>query len=276
MTRRGDTLIEVMLSISIFAVVALLTINLMNGGINTAQRTLEVAMARNEIDAQAEALRFIHHSYVAERQMNSDESSFRYIWENIIKKANKPSSLEHIDNVNDDGRNSFDINNIDNCSAAYLNPTSTTTDAGHLSYFNSFILNTRMVLPQKVDSYMGTSYSNLVNNEVAILYKNNPTKFSATSLYPRIIYKKDGGSSSDTTDDIGINQGDTIDNLYNRIATAEGVWIDVAGNKGDNGTNIARSDYYDFYIRTCWEGAGMNVPTTLTTVVRLYNPEVLE
>ena len=80
MTRRGDTLIEVMLSISIFAVVALLTINLMNGGINTAQRTLEVAMARNEIDAQAEALRFIHHSYVAERQMNSDESSFRYIW----------------------------------------------------------------------------------------------------------------------------------------------------------------------------------------------------
>ena len=43
MTRRGDTLIEVMLSISIFAVVALLSVNLMNDGINTAQRTLEVA-----------------------------------------------------------------------------------------------------------------------------------------------------------------------------------------------------------------------------------------
>ena len=276
MVRRGDTLIEVMLSISIFAVVALLTINLMNDGINTAQRTLEVAMARNEIDAQAEALRFIHHSYVAERQMSSDESNFKYLWETIVKKANKPSSLEHIDNVNDDGRNSFDINNMENCESAYLNPTSTTTDAGHLSYFNSFVLNTRMVLPQKVDSYMGTSYTNLVNDEVSVLFKNDPSKFSAPSLYPRIIYKKDGGSSSDTTETIGMNQGETLDNLYNRIATAEGIWIDVAGNKGDNGENTARSDYYDFYIRTCWSGAGMNVPTTLTTVVRLYNPEVLE
>jgi prepilin-type N-terminal cleavage/methylation domain-containing protein len=276
MTRRGDTLIEVMLSISIFAVVALLTINLMNDGINTAQRTLEVAMARNEIDAQAEALRFIHHSYVAERQMTSDESDFKYLWKQIVKKANKPSALEHVDTANEDGRNSFDINDIDNCQAAYLNPTSTTADAGHLAYFNSFILNTRMVLPQKVDNYMGTDYNDLVNDEVTILYKNNPTKFSSPSLYPRIIYRKDGSSDSDTTENIDMNKGEKINNLYNRISTAEGIWIDVAGNKGDNGENSARSDYYDFYIRTCWQGAGMNVPTTLTTVVRLYNPEVLE
>ena len=276
MTRRGDTLIEVMLSISIFAVVALLTINLMNDGINTAQRTLEVAMARNEIDAQAEALRFIHHSYVAERQMTSDESNFKYLWNNIVKKANKPSSLEHVDTINNDGRNSFDINNINKCEDAYLNPTSTTTDAGHLAYYNSFVLNTRMVLPQKVSTYMGSDYSGLVNNEVAILYKSNPSKFATPSLYPRIIYKKDGGSSNDTTDSIAMNKGEKIDNLYNRIATAEGIWIDVAGNKGDNGEDSARSDYYDFYIRTCWQGAGMRAPTTLTTVVRLYNPEVLE
>ena len=61
-SKRGDTLIEVMLSISIFAFVAMLTINMMNDGINTAQRTLEAEMARNEIDAQAEALRFIHNN----------------------------------------------------------------------------------------------------------------------------------------------------------------------------------------------------------------------
>ena len=276
MTRRGDTLIEVMLSISIFAVVALLSINLMNDGINTAQRTLEVAMARNEIDAQAEALRFIHHSYVAERQMTNDESNFKYLWNKIVKKANKPSALERVDTANSDGRNSFDINDINSCEAAYLNPTSTTNDAGHLAYFNSFILNTRMVLPQKVDSYMGSNYNNLVENEVAVLYKNNPGKFSDPSLYPRIIYRKEGGSTSDTTDGIDLNKGENINNLYNRIATAEGIWIDVAGNKGDNGENTARSDYYDFYIRTCWQSAGTRVPSTLTTVVRLYNPEVLE
>jgi len=276
MTRRGDTLIEVMLSISIFAVVALLSINLMNDGINTAQRTLEVAMARNEIDAQAEALRFIHHSYVAERQMTTDESNFSYLWNKIVKKANKPSALERVDTINNDGRNSFDINNINNCESAYLNPTSTTTDAGHLAYFNSFVLNTRLVLPQKVDSYMGVNYGSLVDDEVAVIYKNNPGKFGAPSLYPRIIYRKDGGSTSDTTDDISLDKGEKVNNLYNRIATAEGIWIDVAGNKGDNGENIARSDYYDFYIRTCWQSAGTRVPSTLTTVVRLYNPEVLE
>lgn len=276
MTRRGDTLIEVMLSISIFAVVALLSINLMNDGINTAQRTLEVAMARNEIDAQAEALRFIHHSYVAERQMTTDESNFRYLWSKIVSKANKPSALERVDTINSDGRNSFDINDINNCEVAYLNPTSTTTDAGHLAYFNSFILNTRMVLPQKVDNYMGTNYESLVDDEVAVLYKSNPGKFSDPSLYPRIIYRKDGSSTSDTTEDIDLNKGEKINNLYNRIASAEGIWIDVAGNKGDNGENSARSDYYDFYIRTCWQSAGTRVPSTLTTVVRLYNPEVLE
>ena len=276
MTKRGDTLIEVMLSISIFAVVALLSVNLMNDGINTAQRTLEVAMARNEIDAQAEALRFIHHSYVAERQMTSDESNFKYLWNKIVKNANKPSSLEHVDNTNSDGRNSFDINNMANCESGYLNPTSTTTDRGHLAYYNSLILNTRMVLPQKVNTYMGINYDDLVDNEVAVLYKNNSNKFASPSLYPRIIYKKDNNSNSETTEDIDLNKGEKINNLFNRISSAEGIWIDVAGNKGDNGENTARSDYYDFYIRACWQSAGSRAPSTLSTVVRLYNPEVLE
>ena len=56
----GDTLIEVMFSVTVFALVIVVSINLMNGGINTAQKTLEVTMTRNEIDAQAEAIRFIH------------------------------------------------------------------------------------------------------------------------------------------------------------------------------------------------------------------------
>ena len=39
--KHGDTIVEVMLSIAIFSAVAMLTINLMNRGLNTAQTTLE-------------------------------------------------------------------------------------------------------------------------------------------------------------------------------------------------------------------------------------------
>ena len=63
--------------------------------------------------------------------------------------------------------------------------------------------------------------------------------------------------------------------IYNKIERAEGIWINVAGNN-NNKLDVKRSDYFDFYIRTCWQSAGTNTPSTITTVVRLYNPEVME
>ena len=75
--KHGDTIIEVTLSITIFSLIAVLSLNLMNNGVSNAQRTLEITMARNEIDAQAEALRYIHSSYVAERQLSRGQSQFR-------------------------------------------------------------------------------------------------------------------------------------------------------------------------------------------------------
>jgi len=266
-TLRGDTLIEVMLSISVFAVVALLAINMMNDGINTAQRTLETAMARNEIDAQAEALRFIHQSYVAERQKTSSESGFKQLWETIISRANKPSTLEDDENdLKNGGLTAFDINNMDSCNVAY-----STNQNGHFNKYRSFILNTRLVLPdanKKSPKYLDTPYSELLNNEI-IIEKN---RLAEASLYPRLIFKKNQNATIDS-DDINLNQGETVANLFNLVSSAEGIWIDVAGN---NEANPKRSDYFDFYIRTCWQSAGTRVPSTLTTVVRLYNPEVLQ
>ena len=49
--RRGDTLIEVMFSVTVFALVIVISVNLMNGGLNTAQKTLETTMTRNEMAA---------------------------------------------------------------------------------------------------------------------------------------------------------------------------------------------------------------------------------
>lgn len=62
--RRGDTVIEVILAITVFSVIAVGAITIMNQGINSAQRSLEITQVRQQIDAQAEALRYIHQTYI--------------------------------------------------------------------------------------------------------------------------------------------------------------------------------------------------------------------
>lgn len=62
---RGDTLIEVLLSVTVLSMVAVGGLTIMNQGTNTAQRALEISLVRNEIDAQAETIRFLYDSYVA-------------------------------------------------------------------------------------------------------------------------------------------------------------------------------------------------------------------
>lgn len=282
--RRGDTLIEVMLSISIFAMVSLLTINMMNNGINTAQRTLETEMARNEIDAQAEALRYIHNNYVAERNM--DNSQFRDAWNSITAKAMKPSDL--VDKESETFKAYFDINNMETCDDAYVKP------GGHLDSYNAFIINPRLLIPNNFSNsgkdqtmainhgdieYLGVGYRDLLD-EMLVYYRNGEdasSKFASPSLYPRIIYSplqtRDGNKNSGKTTENGALYDGT--EIYNKIERAEGIWINVAGNN-NNKLDVKRSDYFDFYIRTCWQSAGTNTPSTITTVVRLYNPEVME
>ncbi|HZJ34456.1 MAG TPA: prepilin-type N-terminal cleavage/methylation domain-containing protein [Candidatus Angelobacter sp.] len=65
---RGDTLIEVLFAISIFSLVAVGGLAIMNQGTATSQRALEITLVRNEIDAQAETLRFLNASYIAAYQ----------------------------------------------------------------------------------------------------------------------------------------------------------------------------------------------------------------
>ena len=65
---QGDTLIEVLFAIAVFAMVAVGSLSIMNQGTATAQRALEITLVRQQIDAQAEAIRFIHQSYVASYQ----------------------------------------------------------------------------------------------------------------------------------------------------------------------------------------------------------------
>ena len=80
----GDSLIEVLLGITVFSAVSVGGIAIMNSGLNQAQRSLEITMARNEIDAQAEALRFIHNNYIAEREFSEDKWQFTDLWNKIV------------------------------------------------------------------------------------------------------------------------------------------------------------------------------------------------
>ena len=62
----GDTLVEVMFAVGLFSMIVISSITVMNRATNEIQRDLEITMTRNEIDTQAETLRFIHDSYEAE------------------------------------------------------------------------------------------------------------------------------------------------------------------------------------------------------------------
>ena len=66
--QRGDTLIEVLFAVTVFSLVAVGGISIMNQGTNTSERALEITLVRQEIDAQAEALRFLHDAYVTAYQ----------------------------------------------------------------------------------------------------------------------------------------------------------------------------------------------------------------
>ena len=64
-TNRGDTLIEVMFAMAIFSLVAVGGLSIMNKGVATAQRALEITQVKGQIDAQAETLRFLNSSYIS-------------------------------------------------------------------------------------------------------------------------------------------------------------------------------------------------------------------
>ncbi|MDR0887545.1 MAG: hypothetical protein LBM97_02570 [Candidatus Nomurabacteria bacterium] len=77
---RGDTIIEVIFAITVFCMVSILTIAMMNQGLATGTASLEITLAREEMDAQAEAIRFIHDSYEVERNLPVVNQTYEPLW----------------------------------------------------------------------------------------------------------------------------------------------------------------------------------------------------
>lgn len=56
---RGDTIIELMLAFAIFAMAIMGTFAIMNKGLAVSQQSLEVTLVREQMDAQAELVRYL-------------------------------------------------------------------------------------------------------------------------------------------------------------------------------------------------------------------------
>lgn len=67
----GDTIVEVLFAITVFSLLAVGAIAIMNQGTATAQKSLEISLVRQQIDAQAAAIRYIHDSYTTDLTKSS-------------------------------------------------------------------------------------------------------------------------------------------------------------------------------------------------------------
>ena len=248
--KKGDTMIEVMLAISIFSIVSIISMSLMNHGLRRAQTALEITMVRNEIDAQAEALRFIHNSFVADRDLEIGAQEYSKLWENLEANGGDPALPL----------------NYEDCQTAMEQARSKA---------NVFVVNTRILSTtsqrKKIDD---------LKNRIIFL-KNQPESFfSVAPLYPRLIYSQSElptpGDKNNSDQKIIENNSnsDTADMPvpFDKITKVEGLW--VQGVPQDAGSS--EPQFFDFHIRACWHSNGNATPSTIGTVLRLYNPRYAE
>ena len=81
MNQRGDTIIEVLFAFTVFSVVAVGGMTLMNQGAAMTQRTLEISQVRDQMDTQAEALRYMHANYI--QNIGNDSAEPVKLWQRI-------------------------------------------------------------------------------------------------------------------------------------------------------------------------------------------------
>lgn len=255
--RKGDTIIEVTISILVFSIVAIISVGIMDRSMATAQENLELNMTRNEIDAQAEAIRFIHNSFLAERELVKEGRVYQELWQTLVSSKtgmmNNPAKIADF--------------RLGKCEDAYNGSHPIIQD-------KAFVINTRKINPKDIS---GTVISTNKDKEM----------FRETKLYPRLIFsKKRGEIENEGSDKLQEGADLTQDEApLSQVASVEGVWV-VATRDMTNFNNVEtindevmdeiQPQFYDFHIRSCWYGPGKSRPTTIATIIRLYNPEHVE
>ncbi|MFZ1360920.1 MAG: hypothetical protein WAS27_02760 [Candidatus Saccharimonadales bacterium] len=89
MREQGDTIIEVLFAVMVFSLVAVGGLSIMNQGVAMAQRSLEIGLVRQQIDEQADALRYLNQAYVAGygKYGEATERWSRVIGESAVTRA---------------------------------------------------------------------------------------------------------------------------------------------------------------------------------------------
>lgn len=79
---RGDTIIEVLFAVTVFSLIAIGSMSIMNQGMAMAQRSLEIGLVRQQIDEQVDALKFLNEAYVADYGKQGEATAR---WNTIIR-----------------------------------------------------------------------------------------------------------------------------------------------------------------------------------------------
>ena len=254
----GDTLIEVMFAVGIFGIASISAISAMNRGLQDAQGNLEITMARQEIDVQAESLRFIRDAYITEK--STESNYYTKIWEELLERTYTHNDLI-LENPN--FYTNYDGNNY-SCNEIYENLPK-----------NIFVINPRVLGRTDLKNIInGTSTMTLSDLVVSNSFASAEKKIHQSATHPRLLFgdnesQADSGNLSDATE-TGVNYNK---NLY----AAEGIWVtSVQSSDGidcPGEGNECFPDFYDFYIRTCWDRPGSNTSTTISSTIRLFNPD---
>lgn len=255
--KRGDTLVEVMFAVGVFGLAAVGAIALMNRGLATAQGSLEITMARQEIDTQAETLRFIHDAYISEKETDAEKqdgwphcgsiTSYRELWKCITKQAYASGTFD-----NDAGK-AFFTPNVQ--LGATCNSVFSYDGSGSFNIpSKSFVVNPRVL-------GSGESLTK------ALVSASTAGVFRISGTYPRLLY----GTNADdeALSDVTIEDGAPVLPSVNTISNAEGVWVTAIASKS---TVDGQPEYYDFKIQTCWDSIANGSAATISSTVRLFNP----
>ena len=251
--KKGDTLVEVAFAIGIFSLVAITVVAVISASTSAAQAALETTLTREDIDSQAEALRFIHDSYINGIQSaQTTDNKYEKLWQEITGLAY---------NV---GTNDIITYNPTTCSGLYENGwvkgDVTPTQSGH----QPFIIDIRRL--------NDPSPSN-IENIVITRRGSTAGPFAAATTYPRILYA--GATSEDlyTQTQIGNNTIQRVEGLF--IVAVKGTASITTGNASGGTDTNPKAAYYDFYIRSCWMPTNSDRASTISTLVRLYDPDII-
>ena len=193
--RAGDTLVEVLFAITVLSLVVVTALAIMNQGTSAAVRSMQITLVRQEVDSQAEALRFLNSAYTAAYKPGFTPTGPAATYKAII---------DDITSAKETTLPKFGV-----------------TDSGACPSIPNGAF------------FIGT-------NTATAAYVKKASIVTATT-FAQVVYSPS--------------------------VQSQGIWI-----KGLRSTPANGSSYTDFHIRACWDTPGSNLPATIGTIVRLYEP----